>query len=275
MTIGLKTMSLALCIGAIALLATSPAAEAAKCGNTSAGFNKWVEATKKEAARKGFSQRTINATLGNVSYRKNTIRLDRNQSSFRLSLKQFMQKRGANAIVSKGKRLKKQNAKLFAAIERQYGVPPGVILAIWGMETGFGGFIGKEDTISALATLAYDCRRSAFFTKELYAAMTIIQKGQLTRQQMRGAAHGELGHTQFLPSSYVRFAVDGDRNGRADLLRSRTDALMSTANYLRGYGWRRGAGYQPGQANFRVIQAWNAAGVYQKAIAIIALQIDS
>ncbi|MCR9136907.1 MAG: lytic murein transglycosylase [Alphaproteobacteria bacterium] len=256
-------------------LAASPSAHAAKCGNTSAGFNKWVEATKKEAARKGFSQRTINATLGNVSYRKNTIRLDRSQSSFKLSLKQFMQKRGANAIVSRGKKLKRQNSKLFANIERKYGVPPGVLLAIWGMETGFGGFIGKEDTISALATLAYDCRRSAFFTKELYAAMSIIQNGQLTRKQMRGAAHGELGQTQFLPSNYLRFAVDGDRNGRADLLRSRTDALMSTANYLRGYGWRRGGGYQPGQANFRVIQAWNAAGVYQKAIAIIALQIDS
>lgn len=268
-------MGLALCVGVMAILAASPSAHAAKCGNTSAGFNKWVEATKKEAASKGFSQRTINATLGSVSYRKNTIRLDRSQSSFKLSLKQFMQKRGANAIVSRGKKLKKQNAKLFASIERQYGVPPGVLLAIWGMETGFGGFIGKEDTISALATLAYDCRRSAFFTKELYAALTIVQKGQLTRKQMRGAAHGELGQTQFLPSNYVRFAVDADRNGRADLLRSRTDALVSTANYLRGHGWKRGGGYQPGQVNFRVIQAWNAAGVYQKAIAIIGLRIDS
>jgi lytic murein transglycosylase len=265
----------ALCVAAVGVTAMTVSAQAAKCGNTSAGFPKWVAATKKTAASKGFSQRTINATLGNVSYRKNTIRLDRSQSSFKLSLKQFMRKRGANAIVSRGKRLKKQNAKLFSAIERRYGVPPGVLLAIWGMETGFGGFIGKEDTISALATLAYDCRRSAFFTKELFAAMTIIQRGQLTRKQMRGAAHGELGQTQFLPSNYVRFAVDGDRNGRSDLLRSKTDALMSTANYLRGYGWRPGGGYQPGQVNFRAIKAWNAAGVYQKAIAIIALQIDS
>ena len=256
------------------MMALGSPAQAAKCGNTAAGFPKWVEAMKKEAARQGFNQRTINATLGNVSYRKNTIRLDRSQSSFKLSLKQFMQKRGANAIVSKGKRLKKQHARLFASLERKYGVPPGVLLAIWGMETGFGGFLGREDTISALATLAYDCRRSAFFTKELYAAMSIIQSGQLTRKQMRGAAHGELGQTQFLPSNYVKFAVDGDRNGRRDLLRSKSDALASTANYLKGYGWRRGGGYQPGQANFRVIQAWNAAGVYQKAIAIIALQID-
>ena len=146
-------------------------------------------------------------------------------------------------------------------------MPPGVILAIWGMETGFGGYMGNSDTISALATLAYDCRRSKFFTKELYAALTIIQQGQLSRKQMRGAGHGELGHTQFLPSSYLRFAVDGDGNGRRDLVGSKTDALASTANYLRSYGWKRGRGYQPGQTNFRAIKAWNAASVYQQAIA--------
>lgn len=263
---------------ALVFIATVPAggpALAAKCGNTSAGFPRWVEATKKEAARKGFSQRTINATLGNVSYRTRTIRLDRNQRSFKLSLDQFMQKRGANAIVSRGKQLKKRHQTLLNSLEKRYGVPPGVILAIWGMETGFGGYMGKEDTISALATLAYDCRRSAFFTNELYAAMTIIQQGQLTRGQMRGAGHGELGHTQFLPSSYLRFAVDGDGNGRRDLVGSRTDALASTANYLRAYGWKRGRGYQPGETNFSAIQAWNAARVYQQAIAIIALRIDS
>ncbi|MEM6462188.1 MAG: lytic murein transglycosylase [Pseudomonadota bacterium] len=261
--------------GLLAMTLSTPPAQAAQCGNTSAGFSQWVEQTKREAAAKGYSQRTINATLGNVSYSTRTISLDRNQRSFKLSLDQFMRKRGANAIVSKGKQLKKRHQQLFTALERQYGVPPGVILAIWGMETGFGGFMGNSDTISALATLAYDCRRSEFFTNELYAAMTIIQQGQLSRQQMRGAGHGELGHTQFLPSSYLRFAVDGDGNGRRDLVGSKTDALASTANYLRSYGWKRGRGYQPGQANFRAIQAWNAAGVYQKAIAIIALQIDS
>lgn len=259
----------------LALAVAMPSAWAAKCGNTSAGFPQWVEATKKEAARKGFNQRTINATLGNVRYATKTIRLDRNQRSFKLSLNQFMQKRGANAIVSRGKQLKQRHKQLFNSLEKRYGVPPGVILAIWGMETGFGGYMGSEDTISALATLAYDCRRSKFFTNELYAAMTIIQQGQLSRKQMRGAGHGELGHTQFLPSSYLRYAVDGDGNGRRDLVGSRTDALASTANYLRAKGWKRGRGYQPGQTNFRAIQAWNAAGVYQKAIAIIALQIDS
>ena len=258
-----------------ATLAAAPAAtaHAAKCGNNAAGFPKWVAAFKKEAARNGVSQRTIR-TLDKVSYARKTIRLDRNQRSFRLSLKSFMRKRGANAIVSRGKRLKKQNARLFNRIEKRYGVPPGVLLAIWGMETGFGGYNGNQDAISALATLAYDCRRSAMFTRELYAALKIIDKGYLSRSQMRGAGHGELGQTQFLPSNYLKYAVDGDGNGRRDLIRSRADALASTANFLRAHGWRRGGGYQPGQVNFRAIKGWNAAGVYQKAIAIIGAKID-
>ena len=265
----------ALAVALFATLISLPPSLAATCGNTSAGFNRWVGEAKKEAAAKGFNQRTINATLGNVSYSRKTINADRNQKSFKLSLNQFMKKRGAATIVRQGKQLKAKNKKLFASLERRYGVPPGPLLAIWGMETGFGRFMGNSDTISALATLAYDCRRSAFFTKELYAAMTIIQQGQLSRKQMRGAGHGELGHTQFLPSSYLKFAVDGDGNGRKDLVGSKTDALASTANYLRAYGWKRGRGYQPGQANFRAIKAWNAASVYQQSIAIIGQQIDN
>jgi len=275
MTIGMRRFALVLPLAAGLAVTGALDATAAKCGNTSAGFNNWVQQMKQEAARKGFNQRTINETLGNVSYRTRTIRADRGQHSFKLTLDQFMAKRGANAIVSKGRRLKKQNQSLFASIERRYGVPPGPLLAIWGMETGFGGFMGNEDTVSAVATLAYDCRRSAFFTNELYALMDIIESKQLSRAQMRGAMHGELGHTQFLPSNYVRYAVDGDGNGSRDLVRSRADALASTANYLKAHGWRRGAGYQPGQPNFPVIQSWNAASVYQQAIAIIALKIDS
>lgn len=257
------------------LAMSAGAAEAAKCGNNKAGFSKWVVAFKAEAAANGIRQSTIRTTLDNVTYATKTIRLDRNQRTFRYSLNTFMKKRGANAIISRGKRLKKQNARLFDSIEKRFGVPPGVLLAIWGMETGFGSYLGNQDAISALATLAYDCRRSKLFTRELYAALKIIQAGELTRRQMRGAGHGELGQTQFLPSNYLRFAVDFDRNGRRDLIRSRADALASTANFLKAHGWRRGGGYQPGQTNFRAIKAWNAAGVYQKAIAIIAAKIDS
>ena len=256
------------------LLISTPAL-AAKCGNTASGFPTWVQQFKKEAAAKGYSKRTLDQAFNGVSYATKTIRLDRNQRSFKLSLNQFMQKRGANAIVSKGKRLKKQHARLFANLEQRYGVPPGVLIAIWGMESGFGSFTGNQAVIPAVATLAYDCRRSAFSTRELYAALTIVERRLMTPNQMRGAGHGELGQTQFLPSNYVKYGKDGDGNGRVDMIRSRADALASTANYLRAKGWRRGGGYQPGQTNFRAIKAWNAAGVYQKAIAIIAAKIDS
>jgi membrane-bound lytic murein transglycosylase B len=168
---------------------------------------------------------------------------------------------------------KRANAKFFAALERKYGVPAGPLLAIHGMETGFGRFMGNANVMSAIATLAYDCRRSAFFTEHLYAALKLVDRGVLS-SSTRGAMHGEVGHTQFLPGSVLRYGVDGDGNRRVDLAGSQYDALASTANFLKAHGWRRGAGYQPGQPNFRAIQGWNAAGVYQKAIAIMAAEID-
>ncbi|WP_099867022.1 lytic murein transglycosylase [Pararhizobium haloflavum] len=254
--------------------AVSATAQAAQCGNDASGFPAWVEQFRVEAQANGISPQTLDVSLGNVRYATKTISLDRNQKSFNLSLEQFMQRRGADQIVSQGRRLKEQNAALFASIESRYGVPPGVVISIWGMETAFGSFMGDQSAMSALSTLAYDCRRSEFFTRELYAALQIVQSGELTPDQMRGAGHGELGQTQFLPSNYVRFAVDADGDGRRDLIRSKPDALASTANFLRAYGWQPGAGYQPGQPNFGAIQAWNAAGVYQQAIAIIAARID-
>ncbi len=245
---------------------------AAKCGNTSAGFKEWVTQFKSEARASGISAKTIDAAFANVSYATKTIGVDRNQKSFKLSLDQFMQKRGANTIISKGKRLKAQHAAFFASVEKTYGVPPGPLIAIWGMETGFGGFLGNQHTMSAVATLAYDCRRSAFFTEQLYAMLQLIQKGWIS-PNFKGAAHGEIGQTQFLPANVLRYGVNGDGKGGINLV-GMADALASSANFLRGHGWSRGGGYQPGQANFGAIQGWNAAGVYQKAIAIIGAEID-
>lgn len=261
-------------LAAIALTAAVPAvAAAAQCGNNAAGFPEWLESFKGQAAANGIGSRTLNAAFANVSYNKATIRADRGQKSFKLSLDQFMQKRGGQAIINRGKGMKKQNAALFSRIEGQYGVPAGPLIAIWGMETGFGGFMGKEHTLSAVATLAYDCRRSDYFTDQLYAALNLVQNGTLS-PQARGAAHGEIGQTQFLPVNVLRYGVDGDGDGRIDLVRSKADALASTANFLRGHGWSAGGGYQPGQANYGAIQGWNAASVYQQAIAIIGAEID-
>jgi len=141
------------------------------------------------------------------------------------------------------------------------------------METGFGRFLGDQNTISAVATLAYDCRRSEFFTDHLYAALQLVDRGILTPQAV-GAAHGEIGQTQFLPGSVLKYGVDGDGDGRIDMVRSTADALASTANFLRAHGWRPGAGYQEGEPNFAAIQGWNAATVYQQAIALMGRDID-
>jgi lytic murein transglycosylase len=262
-------------VGLGALLAfclTAGVAEAARCGKDAGGFNRWKAEFAKEAKANGVSGKALSA-LAATSYSRATISADRGQKGFKLSLNAFMAKRGGAAIASRGKSLKGQNAALLKRIEQRYGVPPGPLLAIWGMETGFGGFMGNTNTLSAVATLAYDCRRTEYFTDQLYAALQLIQNGTISAGTI-GAAHGEIGQTQFLPRNVVRYGVDGDGNGRVDLIRSRADALASTANFLRGHGWQPGGGYQPGQANFGALQGWNAAGVYQQAIAIIGRQID-
>ncbi len=258
--------------GSIAVLAVSGAAQPAQCGNTGAGFPAWVQGFKQEAAARGIKGNAL-AALDNVKYATATINADRNQKSFKLSLDDFMKKRGSTTIINRGKTLKKQNAALFAKIEQRYGVPAGPLLAIWGMETGFGNYMGKQHTLSAVATLAYDCRRSEFFTNELYAALQLIQRGDLSPNAV-GAMHGEIGQTQFLPSSVIKFGADGDGNGHIDMVGSRADALASTANFLKAHGWRAGAGYQQGQPNYAAIQGWNAATVYQQAIAIMGQAID-
>jgi lytic murein transglycosylase len=248
------------------------AAQAAQCGNNAGGFEAWKADFRQEAAANGVKSKAL-AALDQTKYATKTINADRNQKSFKLSLDQFMAKRGGRSIAAKGKGLKKQNAALFDKIEARYGVPAGPLIAIWGMETGFGGYMGNSNILSAVATLAYDCRRSEYFTNQLYAALRLIQNGSLAPGAI-GAMHGEIGQTQFLPANVLKFGVDGDGNGRIDLIRSKADALASTANFLRGHGWRAGGGYQPGQANYGALQGWNAASVYQQAIAIIGAEID-
>jgi membrane-bound lytic murein transglycosylase B len=200
-----------------------------------------------------------------TNYATATINADRGQRSFRLSLDQFLAKRGGAAIVARGRSLKQSQAALFDSIEQRYGVPPGPLIAIWGMETAFGSQRGNQNALSAVATLAYDCRRPEYFTDQLYAALKLVDRGVLSATT-RGSMHGEVGQTQFLPKSILNYGT-----GNLDVA---ANALTSTANFLKAHGWRAGAGYQPGETNFAAIQAWNAASVYQQAIAHIGRQID-
>jgi membrane-bound lytic murein transglycosylase B len=239
-------------------------ADAAQCGNGPGGFEAWKQQFSGEARAKGVGGAGISALMA-TNYASATINADRSLHSFKLSLDQFMVKRGAAAIVSRGRAMKQRNAALFASIEQRYGVPPGPLIAIWGMETGFGSQRGNQNMLSSIATLAYDCRRPEYFTDQLYAALKLIDRGTLSGTQ-RGSMHGEIGQTQFLPKTMLEYGVGN--------LESSSGALSSTANFLKAHGWRTGAGYQPGQPNFAAIEAWNAATVYQQAIALMGRQID-
>jgi lytic murein transglycosylase len=191
---------------------------------------------------------------------------------FKQSFEQFALPR-INARLAKARRLMTQHAGLLARIEQRFGVPGPIVIPIWGLETDFGVASGKSPVIRSVATLAHDCRRTEMFQGELLAALTIVERGDLSVAELRGAWAGELGQTQFLPSSYVKFAVDFDGNGRRDLIHSVPDVLASTANYLRGYGWQAGGPWTEGTPNFAVLAAWNKATVYQKTIALFATRL--
>jgi membrane-bound lytic murein transglycosylase B len=248
----------------IILLSLSARAQAATCGSGPGGFEAWKQQFAGEARAKGVSAAGISGLMA-TSYASATIAADRGQRSFSLSLDAFLAKRGSAAIVARGRSLKQSQAAMFASIQQRYGVPPGPLLAIWGMETGFGSVHGNQNMLSSIATLAYDCRRSEYFTDQLYAALQLIDRGVLQPSQ-RGSMHGEVGQTQFLPKNIAAYGTGNLDNA--------ANALSSTANFLKAHGWRAGAGYQPGEANFAAIEAWNAATVYQKAIALMGRQID-
>ena len=256
-----------------ALLFGAAPAFAQTCGNDAAGFPAWLDGFKQEAAAQGVAPRVIAESLDSVTYDRNTIQHDRGQGVFHQTFEQFSN-RMVPPRVKPGANRVRQYAGLLGRIESQYGVPGPVLVAIWSLETDFGANIGNFSTIRSLATLAYDCRRSDKFRAELLDALRIVQRGDLNPATMHGAWAGEIGQTQFMPSSYMKYAVDFDGAGRRDLLHSVPDVLASTAKYLQAYGWQRGQGWEPGEPNFAVIQQWNASAVYSKTIAALATRID-
>lgn len=210
----------------------------AQCRNTES-FEKWLAAFKREALEQGLSERTLARTQHLLVLDRKIIGIDRGQRVFSQPFLEFSNRMAGGARVPRGRDQIKKHANLFAKIEAQYGVPAPVIAAFWGLESDFGGGIGKFEVLRSLATLAYDCRRGERFRKELHAALKIIERGDLTPDNMIGSWAGELGQTQFLPSHYFNFGVDYDGNGKVDLLRSVPDVLATTAHYVQNIGWRR------------------------------------
>lgn len=267
MNSGFVVKAIAICA---VLMMPATSTIAASCGTSN--FEAWLEDFKAEAASKGISQSAIASGLSGVTPDKSVLARDHSQRVFSQSFEEFSG-RMIPPRLARGASMMKQYGSALGRIEQSYGVPGEVLVAIWGLETDYGVNIGKFSTLRSLATLAHDCRRSELFRAELLDALRIVERGDLAPSEMRGAWAGELGQTQFMPSSYLKFAVDFDQNGRRDLLRSAPDVLASTANYLASYGWQRGKDWEPGSANFSVIQQWNKSEVYSKTIASFASQL--
>src|SRR5215813_7421897 len=260
----------AFALSALLTISAAPA-YAAACGTGT--FETWLDDFKKEAASKGVSQTVIATSLAGVTLDKSVLARDHSQKVFSQTFEEFSG-RMVPPRLTRGANMLKQYGSVLGRIEQAYGVPGEVLVAIWGLETDFGVNIGKFPTLRSLATLAYDCRRSDMFKAELMDALRIIERGDIAPQDMRGAWAGEIGQTQFMPSSYVKFAVDFDGNGRRDLLRSAPDVLASTANFLASHGWQRGKDWEAGGANFAVIKEWNKSEVYARTIGYFATQLS-
>ena len=259
--------SMAAALSAVACL-WSTAAVAVDCGGP---FDAWLGAFQREAAGKGISPRAIGA-LNGLTPSQQVLSLDRRQGHFAKSFEEFGLPRITQRF-AKAQQMMQRHAALLTRVEERFGVPGAVVVAIWALETDFGVVQGKEPALRALVTLAHDCRRTERFQNELLDALRIIDRGDLTPAEMQGAWAGELGQTQFLPSSYYKFAVDFDGNGKRDLIRSVPDVLASTANYLRGYGWQAGQGWAEGSRNFEVLGEWNKSSVYRKTISVFASRL--
>jgi lytic murein transglycosylase len=218
----------------------TPSPRAASCHN-GASFDRFLGELKQQAVAAGVSQRAIMEAAPYLVYDQGIVNRDRGQRVFGQLFTEFAGRMAAPYRMQQGQQRIKTYAAAFARAERDYGVPPAVIAAFWGLESDFGANMGNLPTLKSLVSLAYDCRRSEMFANETIAALKVIDRGDLTPSEMVGSWAGELGQTQFLPTHYVNYAVDYDGDGRRDLLRSAPDVIGSTANYIAtGLKWRRG-----------------------------------
>jgi lytic murein transglycosylase len=222
----------------VSLALAGAAGGAAACANTGS-FERWLSDFKAEARSNGVSARALSA-LDGVTLDQGVINSDRGQKVFSQTFLEFSDRMAAKYRIEKGRQLIQKHKAIFSEIDKRFGVPAPVIVAYWALETDFGANNGNLSTLRSLATLAYDCRRPEKFRGELLDALRIVERGDLRPDEMRGPWAGEMGQTQFVPSIYLKYGIDGDGDGKADLIHSVPDVLLSSANYLHGLGWRRG-----------------------------------
>jgi membrane-bound lytic murein transglycosylase B len=215
------------------LLAVTPPANCAE------DFPSWLEGLRQEARAKGIREATLHEALDNLEPIPRVIELDRRQPEFTQTFWRYLDSRVTEARIERGRTLLETHKDLLDRIEMRYGVQPRFLIAFWGLETNFGDYLGSFPVIGSLATLAYDPRRSDFFRAELLAALSIIDEGSISAPNMLGSWAGAMGQTQFMPSTFVRFAVDADGDGRRDIWFSLPDVFASAANFLSESGWQR------------------------------------
>jgi lytic murein transglycosylase len=266
-------MPIRLLISLLCLLGLAAPASAARCGGD---FNSFLSQMAREAQAAGVSQAVINQAFAGLTPDAEVLAFDRRQRyTFRKSFEEYARTRVIPARVKRAKSLMARHAQLLSRVEARFGVPKELIMAIWTLESDNGtGDLGKRSVVRTLATLAHDCRRTELFQGELIAALQIVQHGDLPLSDLKGAYAGEIGQTQFLPSSYVKYGVDFDGNGHVDLRHSVPDVLASTANLLKTNGWQAGQPYGEGTPNFEVMREWNRSEVYRKTMVYFAEKLQ-
>jgi lytic murein transglycosylase len=260
-------------LAVLILLATSVPAYAAKCGGD---FTVFLAEMGREAQAAGVSRAVVDQAFAGLTPSAEVLNFDRRQrGTFRKTFEEYARTRVIPARIKRATSLMQKHAQLLSRIERQFGVPATLIMAIWTLESDNGtGDMGKLPVVRTIATLAHDCRRTELFQGELIAALQIVQRGDLPLQDLVGAFAGEIGQTQFLPSSYIKYGVDYDGNGHVDLRHSVPDVLASTANLLKTNGWRAGQPFGEGTENFQVMREWNRSEVYRKTMWYFSEQLQ-
>lgn len=204
---------------------------------TKPSFEQYIETLKSQALEQGFSQVLIDSSFANVTFHKRAVVADRNQPEMVETLDTYLPKRVPQWKVNRARKQAKTHQQLLSKIGEKYKVQPRFIVALWGLETNFGKITGNYNVISSLSTMAYEGRREGFFKKQLWAALKILQQGHISIDKMKGSWAGAMGQNQFMPSSFVAYAVDGDGDGKKDIWTNHADVFSSMANYLQKEGW--------------------------------------
>ncbi|MEW5982289.1 MAG: lytic murein transglycosylase [Acidobacteriota bacterium] len=230
---------MSLLLVAIAVLLSTAGANAVGSAQEQPSFDDWLAALRTEALGRGISERTVTAALGGIEPLPIVLERDRAQAETTLTIEQYLRQRLTPRVVRTARDMAIRHRQMLGRVSAAYGVPASIVVAIWGLESNFGRFTGVRPTIATLVTLAYDGRRS-LFREELFSALRIIDEDGFGVDELRGSWAGAMGQPQFMPSSYLRYAVDYDRDGRRDIWATLPDVFASMANYLRANGWKTG-----------------------------------